>query len=250
MSTIGFSRLRFSSLALSLLVLAGGAHAATISWSTAMGISGASDVSTTGTLVTALSLGGAAAASVTVNGVTFTGLDANGTSVTDGDVELQGEGTLPTMQGEDNLEYAAAPFDNLSTSYQGLLSHADTEVGSNSIELTISGLTTGDSYLFEWWSSDSDFFNNVGTIATAGNAVTLHSNTSSPLQGGVGQYATGTFTANSSTESISFDVGPSTIVNAFQLRETTAAPEPSSGAMLLLGGLAWAGWRRRPSRVQ
>jgi hypothetical protein len=77
----------------------------------------------------------------------------------------------------------------------------------------------------------------VDVTATAGDAVTLSSNTTF-AQGGLGQYALGTFTADSTgSETITFS-GPGTtnvILDAFELRQT-ATPEPGSVA-LLCGGL-------------
>jgi hypothetical protein len=90
---------------------------------------------------------------------------------------------------------------------------------------------------------DSDTFSNVGTVARAGNSVTVHSNTRSAL-GGIGQYATGTFTANGTNQNIDFDISPSTILHGFELRDTSV-PEPSSLALSALGALALAAWRRR-----
>jgi hypothetical protein len=95
------------------------------------------------------------------------------------------------------------------------------------------------------------------TTAAATNSVTLSANTSGSqsgpgpgVDGGIGQYAVGTFTADSTSLSITFN-GPALtssqpLINGFQLR-TVAVPEPSTYAMAL-AGLACGGsvvFRRR-----
>jgi hypothetical protein len=61
--------------------------------------------------------------------------------------------------------------------------------------LTITGLTSGDIYSFQFWSQSGG-----STTATAGNAVTVGG-------GGNGQFAIGTFTADATTQAISFSAG-------------------------------------------
>ena len=61
--------------------------------------------------------------------------------------------------------------------------------------LTMSGLTAGHQYQFEWWNNTSTGTLLTDTTAVAGNSVTLLSNTTFSV-GGLGQFAVGTFTAD------------------------------------------------------
>ncbi len=150
------------------------------------------------------------------------------------------------------------PFSSLSASYQTLLNNF---TSSGPFSLTINGLTVGDKYEFEWWSdlSLADFFSNSGsqlTTATAINSVVLNSNTTD-RDSGVGQFAIGTFTADGTSEVIAFSSLHLAVVDGLQLRDLgpvasppapISTPEPSSLALLALGGVALAGWRRWKKR--
>src|SRR6185369_6478748 len=118
------------------------------------------------------------------------------------------------------------------------------------ITLSLTGLTAGHSYLFQWWSNDSSFSGHYSTTATATNDVTLLSNISDAF-GETGQSAIGTFTASGAVQAIDFtgSSGYAPRINAFQLRDVTAVPEPSAGAGLAgLGALGFVLVRRRRAR--
>jgi len=93
----------------------------------------------------------------------------------------------------------------------------------------------------------------TSTTATAINSVTLDANTTATV-GGVGQYATGTFTASGSVQAFTLSEvsgGFNPLINALQVR-AVAVPEPSTYVMAL-AGLACGGlsmWRRcgRPGK--
>ncbi len=223
-------------------------HAAVVSWGAAQGIAGDSDVSTAGTLVGAFNLGGTGVSSPAVNGVTFTGfaVPSGSTNVTSGNFNL----TSPGISFAGNsLTTGSAPFSTLSAPYQALLSSATGGSGSGPITLNISGLAIGQNYQFQWWTNDSVGL--VGTqTATAGNAVTLASNTGG--FGGLGQFAVGTFTADATSQSIVFTSSNVPLLDAFQLRNLSASavPEPGSAlAGMLALGVCLSGLGARQRRV-
>ncbi len=241
------TRRRFGMAVLGLAALAtllggaGGVKAAPINWGPATNITGDTDVSRAGTLLGAFNIGGPGVGSTTVNGVTFTGLGLSGTSVTSGNFTF----SLPTGWTGNNNEGGSGspPFSNLSASYQTLLNSQAGDF-STPATITISGLVPGHTYQFEWWNDVGSGFPAYVTTATAGNSVSLLSNTSGGAFGGLGQFAIGTFTADSTTETITFSGPVQDTLNGLEFREVTAVPEPTSLALLGLGGLGLAAWRR------
>jgi hypothetical protein len=143
------------------------------------------------------------------------------------------------------------PFTSLSAGYQALLSSVAGDFETPSI-LTISGLTAGNTYQFQWWTSSSNV-TGESTTATNVNSVSLSSNTG-VAGNGVGQFALGTFVADGSgIETIAFTEtagSPDDFLNGFQLRAVaapTAVPEPAT--MLLFGsGIAMVARRVRRQR--
>jgi len=165
---------------------------------------------------------------------------------------MQSKGARPpSLSGGNSFGSGNPPFANLSASYQTLLSSL--AISNARFTLTMSALTVGHVYQFEWWRMETDLVVVVTTTATAGNSVTL-AGTTDPAHGGpqggpLGQFAIGTFTADAPSEQIVFTHDQLAIINAVQLRDLTlaaspAVPEPSTFALLALGGGALAGWRR------
>ena len=223
-----------------------------INWGTgAQGITGNSNVSTAGTLVQASNLGGGSVSSATVNGVTFSSAPVtdNVASMSVGAFTLsESPSTLRSLGGASS---ANAPFSALSSDYQALLIEgASTYLpeGANTVRLTMPALTLGNVYLFQWWSSEYAGHESGSTRTAATGGISLTANTAN-VNGGLGEYGIGTFTASAASMYLAFDAvdaGQLPLINAFQLRDVTAVPEPSTYALGAgLGALALAVWRRR-----
>ena len=215
-------------------------HAAVITWGAATNITPTatgelSDVSTHGSLIGAFNVGDTGVAAATLNGVTFQSF-----AVPNGSAGATvGNFSIATAPAVSNISFASgsAPFTTLSSAYQTFLG-SGLQQGFG-FTLTISGLNVGTQYEFQWWANKSNSAQ-VTSSATAGNTVTLLTrNPEGP--GSVGQFALGTFTANSATQSVAFGGGIAEL-NGFQVRQV---PEPSTWALLGLGLPALLAFRRR-----
>ena len=221
-------------------LMAATSQASVLTWGAPQNISGDTDVSTTGALVGAFNVGITGVANTTVNGVTFNGLDLTGNNVTSGNFNLT---IASSFAGNNSVGSANPPFSSLSATYQSLLG---SEAGdfTTPMTLTMSGLSPGSSYQFQWWKNVSNGFEAHTTTATAGNTVGLLSNTSAGASGGIGQYAIGTFVADGSgVQTISFGGTLQDTINGFQLR---VVPEPTTLVLAALGLLSiGCCWRKR-----
>ena len=223
----------------------GVAMGAVITWSAPQNIAGDSDVITGGSLVGAFNVGDTGVSAATVNGVTFNPFALGGAS--SGTI---GNFTLATTDIflSDNVfhDSTAAPFTNLSAGYKTLLASATLTATPANFTLTMSGLTLGHQYKFQW------FVNTSGPgaqlhLASAGNTVALSDNVSN-LDGGLGQFVVGTFVADALSEVITFSPnsgsGQAAQLNGFQLRDLGAVPEPT-GTVLTFSGLCVLMTRRK-----
>ena len=215
-----------------------------ITWQPSQSISGDSDVNTQGSLLYAYNVGASGVSDATVNGVAFLAYafpaDYTTNTVTVGSVSMtESPGYLVSSN---TLGGGSAPFTSLTSGYQALLGSGGLANLPTSITVTFSGLTASQQYLVQWWSNNSGngkidgYLGLNDTTATSGlTSATLDANTTNTV-GGLGQYVTGTFTANSSTYSMELAAtalySDAPLINAFQVR---AIPEPSSLALLAAG---------------
>lgn len=210
------------------------AEGSVITWGSPTNISGDSDVNTTGTLVAAFNMNGP---DVTVNGVTFASFTFPFMATTATNGAFTFTESPGHMLAESSLGSANSPFNGLSANYQSLLSSAISTDDNNTLTLTITGLTLGQDYIFEFWTNASNY-NGTGsgfrTTASAPTPVSLDDNTTNAI-GGTGQFVIGSFHAGATTEVITFTGTDSTqapTINAFELR---AVPEPSTLALFVIG---------------
>jgi hypothetical protein len=144
-----------------------------------------------------------------------------------------GNGTFATPQTSDS-------------NYNNLLNAGAFGNNSSSYSISWDDMTPGDTYLVELWVNDG----RNSTVDGRTETVTGGSNTSDSLAygigngigqagGGPGDYIIGTFLAdNTGDETLTLTPGadiPSAQFNLLQVRDITAAPEPSSLAVLAAG---------------
>jgi len=224
------------------------AHAAPIAWGTPQTISGDGDVSTAGSLVYAYNVGPSPTVSstVTVNGVAFQPFPIINFPTTN--TFTYGSVTItesPNFLIGYDVSSSSGQYGGLSSAYRLLLNGGGGAGQPDTVTVSLGGLSAGQQYLFQWWASNAANIPPITTVTgSATNAVTLDSNLTDTA-GGLGQFVTGTFTADGTTQNIDLTgAGQSPLINAFQIR---AVPEPSTYAMAL-AGIACGGylvWRRR-----
>ncbi|MGJ8678380.1 MAG: PEP-CTERM sorting domain-containing protein [Akkermansiaceae bacterium] len=194
-------------------------QAATIAWTNSF-ITDENDISFDGTLVEAINTAG------TLPGEDVT-VTVGGSSITF--VENNAIGNNNT----NNTGFFALNTGN--TDYNTLLNTID--FGPNaqsSATYTFTSLTLGNVYQVQFWYADD-------AGVTAGRTMTLDGTGDSVIT--ADSYATGTFTADATTQDLTWTSSAQGIrVTALQLR---AVPEPSSAALLGLAGLALIARRKR-----
>lgn len=218
------------------------AKAAAINWGSAQNITGtaSNDIVTTGTLFASANFfqtTGSGSGNVTVNGVQFNGFlspavtNPGPTTLTVGNITLTGTvaGPQVNLQGFSGLGGPA--------SYGGLLNqlaYIGNTTNQGTMVVSIGGLTIGAQYLIQHWANDS----RSGVAASRTNFVDgnlVDVNVGNTL-GAFGQYITGTFTADGTTQTynVTGGVGNVAYANAMQVR-LLAVPEPSTWAMAAVG---------------
>ena len=196
-----------------LLMLATTAVAAPITWGPVKDISADSDVSTNGVLVKAVCK---ATSNPVVNGVTFTPA-YSGDSLSGQNASGAAAGALPVGGG-------------ISSSYAAMLSGNDysTTAGAT-LTLMLNGLTVGQHYEVQFWANDSDA-SSLGkqTVKSSGaldSWVVLNMNTTGE-DGGKGQFATGTFTADATSQQVNITGSGSPVIQAYQVRRIISPLAP------------------------
>ena len=225
-------------IACSLVTFSMGETRADILWQPPVTISSDLDVSTTGSLVRAWSVHNG---STTINGVTFS-LAGGGNPLGDFTITGPGFGGTSTI------------FNNLSASYKLILDSAVYRTNGDTVmTINLNALTVGSVYEFQAFVNDSrdasGFGRNFGrsNVFDSGVGTSQSQRVFQPLNIGttnIGQHIKGTFTATSNTQLVRMtgisnfgqDVS---LINAYQLREISAVPEPSS--ILLISSVAGLG---------
>lgn len=221
------------SLTAYLAVLGSSVNAASIVWGSPTNISGESDVSTNGTLLSAVNPGlyGPSGQATTVNGVNFIAWATGGSGAP---TDPSGVFTLTPAPGfgiftTSGLGSASAPFSALSSAYRVLLDGSDYASNSGqtqfngSITMTINGLAVGNTYEFQSWTNDSRPFSTGPLMASTGSTSVLLDPNTTDSAGGLGQYVIGTFVADSATQSILFSTTGNAVGHSgYQLRLITA----------------------------
>lgn len=229
-------------IALGLAAAHPAAAQVTINFGAAQTESGDTDVAAAGTTVLADAFGNGLAGTTTVNGVAFT--NNVQFSDTNGSVSLATTGLTGAYNG---FAVGYTPFGNLSANYQDVLRGAIFNSGDPAT-FTVTGLTGGDQYLAEFFVNDPRGSTNRAETLSGGTTLLYNvgngtANPNDPGAGADGQFATASFTADVTGTAMftATSTGGSTQVNAFQLRDLGAAPEPSPFAGLALGVLGLGG---------
>lgn len=186
-----------------LFLLPSGASASMILWDTPVLVNtnDPTQISTEGTLLTAKSLTG----NYTINGVSFTtGIEA---------IVTNESGGVATQQ-----------YGPRDTDYADLLAGGLYRSNAGTATINITGLTLGTEYQIQlitpYWNAN---------LETQFDTVEMSNTQSAPT------YVIGTFTADATTQNISFGAAPGSsfgILGALQVR---AVPEPSTALLMGLG---------------
>jgi hypothetical protein len=186
MPALGSIRIAVVAALALFLVGARTADAALVAWGPATNISGDADVSTAGTLVGAFNIGAPGVPNTVVNGVNFAGLALTGNAASAGNFSFTTGGV--GFGNANTLGSGAAPFSTLSAGYQTLLGSGAGQITTETFTLTMSGLTLGRTYQFEWWwnaSADAPLLGITTAAAGPGDTVSLDPNTTN-TEGGLG----------------------------------------------------------------
>ncbi len=212
-------------------LLPGVLHAqAAITWASPVTISGDSDVFTVGALNYAYDMNTA----TTVNGVPFAAAGSATNLGGAGDVTSSFPGSFgPYFGGGANTPWSA-----LSSNYQNMLIGGAWDNGGSET-VTLNNLTSSHQYVVQFWVDDSRNLNNgqnrAETVSGGANTVNLLYPANSA--GALGQYTTGLFLANATSQPFTLVGNYSTQMNALQVRDVTnlgywTGTDPNNPAIL------------------
>lgn len=227
-------------MALALALVSTEATRADIVWQTPVTISGDSDVSTLGIGIRAFGI-----SSSTINGVTFLSGGSGG--------------VLNAPSGGPGFGGNSTVFNSLSGAYKQLLDSAAYNASNTGYEnvpgrmaINLTGLTTGNLYEFQAFVNDSrdsggDANSGRWNIFDSGSGTAQSQSVFQPYSRGgsnIGQYIKGTFIANGTTQLVRISGNaisgpPTSLINAYQVRQLAAVPEPTS--LLLIASVTAIG---------
>jgi hypothetical protein len=238
------SKLHLIAGVLALFGMLNSAHAQTnVSWASHM-VTGDSDVLTSGdgyqllSAVDFLPAGDNVYDPGLVNGVQFTLGYANTTSVwTNNGVTLTligsggvaGAGYDTYFHGNGNPTYLALPTD-----YQYFLVGSAFGQAAGGITFQLTGLTAGTNYEVRFWNNNNYASSPAPADWSLNSIDGVTIDQSATTTGTVGSYITVTFTADGETETFN-GTGYGPALNAVEILEAVAAPEPSSVALMAAG---------------
>lgn len=188
-----------------------------IAWNTPAAITADANVATNGMLLYAYTQSGAGA---TVNGVPFAAGNST-TSLGGGNVTLAG------FDAVDASTYIGANPVGLSSAYQ-IVVQGGAYNGGSAATVTLNNLVSGHTYLVQFWVCDYRQWppaviarsETLTSVATSGALTYLQTDGSGNNVGvGSGSYVTGTFTADSTSQTITVTPNASAQINAIQVRE-------------------------------
>ncbi|MGH7975785.1 MAG: PEP-CTERM sorting domain-containing protein, partial [Limisphaerales bacterium] len=163
--------------------------------------------------------------------------------------------SLVSISGNDNHYTSFGNPGTADANYNTILQAALYSNGEP-MAFTWGGMTSGDTYLLEFWVNDG---RNIGEARS--ETLTGGANTSAALSfgsdgSGPGQYIIGEFVADSTgTETVTLNpfssgTNPSAQINLLQLRDLTPVPEPSTLALLAAStGAMFFGFRRKNREI-